>query len=469
MPQPSGRGSPEAATRTLRPAPPADSAEAARLTADFPPARQAHWALAVFALSMLVNLLDRGIINLLVEPIKRTLQLTDMQVSLLMGFAFVVFYILLGFPIASLADSKSRRIIVGIGLFCWSGMTALCGVAQGFWSFFICRVGVGVGEACTGPATLSMLTDFFPPAKVTRAIAFMSIGAVAGIGLAQVVGAGVLQALQGVPDFHVGLIGTIHNWQLVFFAVGLPGFVIAALMFSVTEPPRRGRIRSAPSPSGVAWPSVVKFVLANRKCYAPMFCAFGISTIVQSGVAAWSIVFYQRTYGWSPVHTGYVLGLVGVLTSPAGFMLGAWFAERRVARGFDDANMRVAAWASTLAIPWFALGPLMPSPGLAVALAAVSNFFVSLAGAPISASLQIITPNEMRGRVTALYLFIANVLGTGVGPTAVAILTDLVFHDEAKLRYSLVLAALLTWAPAACYWYVRGHYREAVMRARQWH
>ena len=103
------------------------------------------------------QLLDRGIINLLIEPIKRDLHLTDVQVSVLMGFAFVIFYIVLGFPIASLADLKSRRLIVSFGLFCWSGMTALCGVAQNFWSFFLFRVGVGVGEACTGPATLSML------------------------------------------------------------------------------------------------------------------------------------------------------------------------------------------------------------------------------------------------------------------------------------------------------------------------
>ena len=435
---------------------------------DYPPTGQAYWALFIFALSLLINSLDRGIINLLIEPIKRDLHLTDVQVSLLMGFAFVVFYILLGFPIASLADSKSRRLIVSFGLFCWSGMTALCGVAQNFWSFFFCRVGVGVGEACTGPATLSMLADYFPPAKLTRAIAFMSFGGIAGVGLAQMIGAAVVQSVQGVPDLHVPIVGTIHNWQMVFFVVGLPGLIVAALMLTVVEPRRRGRFRLAASMAKVPWSTVLQFVAKNWKCYIPMFCAMGLSTIVHTGTLAWSIVFYQRTYDWSPYQTGYVLGLVALITSPVGMLLGAWFAERYAARGFDDANMRVVAWAATFAIPWSILGPLMPSPWLAASMAAIGGIIFSIGAAPMSASLQVITPNEMRGRVTALYLFIANVLGTGLGPTVIATLTDVVFHDESKLRYSLVLAALFGWVPAACYWYARRHYREAVIRAKGW-
>ena len=435
--------------------------------ADYPSGGQAYWGLFIFALSLLINELDRGIINLLIEPIKRDLHLTDVQVSLLMGFAFVVFYILLGFPIASLTDSRSRRGIVSFGLFCWSGMTALCGVAQNFWSFFFCRVGVGVGEACTGPATLSMLADFFPPAKLTRAIAFMSFGGIAGVGLARVIGAGVVQSLEGVPDFHAPIIGTVHNWQMVFFVVGLPGLIVAALMLTVVEPPRRGRLRAAFSMAKTPWSMVLQFVATNWKCYLPMFGAMGLSTIVHAGTNAWSIVFFQRTYDWSPVQTGYTLGTVALITSPIGMMLGAWFVERLAARGYDDANMRVVAWATTLAIPWAIIGPLMPSPWMAVAMAGMGGLLVGIAGAPMSASLQLITPNEMRGRVSALYLFIANVLGTGLGPTAIAALTDVVFHDEAKLRYSLVLAALILWVPAACYWYTRRHYREAVIRARE--
>ena len=439
--------------------------------ADYPPARQAYWALFLFALSLVVNFLDRGIINLLVEPIKRDLHLSDMQVSVLMGFAFIVFYIILGFPIASLVDSRSRRGIIGFGLLCWSGMTALCGVAQNFWAFFVCRVGVGVGEACTGPATFSMLADYFPPARLTRAIAIMSFGAIAGVGLAQMIGAGVIQSLSGVADLHVPLIGVIHNWQMVFFAVGLPGLIVAALMFTVKEPPRRGRMaqREGGASDTISWGAVLKFVGSNWKCYAPIFFAVGINTVVYAGSAAWSIVFYQRSYGWSPVQAGYLVGLMVLVTAPIGLALGTWLAEWYARRGFDDANMRVAAWASLFALPWGIIGPLMPSPWLALLMAAIAGIIFSTAGSPLSAALQVITPNEMRGRVSALYLFIVNVLGTGIGPTFIAMLTDILFHNEAKLRYSLALAAALA-APIvpACYWFVRSHYRAAFIRAKSW-
>ncbi|MFZ1990335.1 MAG: MFS transporter, partial [Alphaproteobacteria bacterium] len=436
----------------------AEAREDAR--ADYPPLGQAYWALFLFAMSLVVNFLDRGIINLLVQPIKHDLHLSDMQVSVLMGFAFIVFYIILGFPIASLVDSKSRRFIVGFGLFCWSGMTALCGVAQNFWSFFFCRVGVGVGEACTGPATFSMLSDFFPPARLTRAIAIMSFGSIAGVGLAQMIGAGVIQSLSGVPDLHVPVLGTIHNWQMVFFVVGLPGLVVAALMFTIVEPPRRGRLTKSETARSISWLDVLKFVGRNRKCYLPIFLAVGVSTIVFSGSAAWSIEFYRRSYGWSAVQTGYLLGVMILITAPTGLMIGTWLSERYARRGFDDANMRVAAWVSIFALPWGIIGPLMPTPWLALGCAAINGTIFSIGGAPLSAALQVVTPNEMRGRISSLYLFIINVLGTGLGPTFIAMLTQIVFRDEGKLNLSLaVSAAIAAPVPVICYWFVRRHYR----------
>jgi MFS family permease len=296
----------------------------------------------------------------------------------------------------------------------------------------------------------------------------MSFGAIAGVGLAQMIGAGVIQSLANVPDQHLPLIGVVHNWQMVFFVVGLPGLIVAALMFTVKEPPRRGRMTGA-AKNEVSWAAVLKFVVTNWRCYAPIFFAVALNTLVYSGTGAWHVVFFQRTYQWTAVQAGYLLGIMVLITAPIGLWLGTWLAERYAKRGFDDANMRVAAWASLFAIPWGIIGPLMPTPWLALGFAGLAGIIFSVAGAPMSAALQVITPNEMRGRVSALYLFIINVLGTGVGPTFIAALTDVVFNDEAKLRYSLALAAaIVAPVPAACYFFVMRHYRQAFIRARAW-
>ncbi len=458
-------GQPASATATRA----SDEAQA-QAAAGYPPLGQAYWALFVVSLSMVVNFLDRGVINLLVEPIKRDLHLTDIEVSWLMGFAFVAFYVIAGIPIARLVDSRSRRAILGIGLACWSFMTALCGFAQNFWSFFMCRVGVGVGEAASGPATYSMMSDLFPPERLTRAIAFLTFAGIAGAGLAQIIGAVIIQSLSHVPNFHVPMIGIVRNWQLVFFIVGAPGFVVAALMATVIEPRRRGRMtETKDATKAVPFQTVLKFVFENWKVYAPLFIALSFSGLALSGIAAWSVVFYQRTFSWTVLQAGSALGLMNMVVGPIGIAAGAWLAEHYMKRGFDDANIRVIRWSSVFAFPLMAAGPLMPTPWLALGCAAISGVIGSMGGAPLTAALQVVTPNEMRGQVTALYLFVNNIIGSGLGPTLIAVITQYVFHNDAALRYSLALSTGTIMPLAAlCYWFGLKYYRAAVIRAKSW-
>src|ERR1700691_4416322 len=157
-------------------------------SAPWPRPRQAGYAVAIFALALMINFLDRGILNLLVEPIKRDLHLSYLEISLIIGFAFACFYVIFRLPIARLSDSRSRRAIVGTGIAIFSVMTTLCGIAQNFWQLFLCRVGVGVGEACNGPATFSMLADLFPPTKLPRAIGVLNFGFVFGLGTSLLIG-----------------------------------------------------------------------------------------------------------------------------------------------------------------------------------------------------------------------------------------------------------------------------------------
>jgi MFS family permease len=438
----------------------------------WPSPAQAWYAVFVFALSLLVNFLDRGILTLLVQPIKRDLHLSDVQMSLVMGFAFVCFYVILGLPIARLVDSRSRRAIIGIGITIWSFMTAFCGLARSFGQLFVARVGVGVGEACTGPATYSMLADLFPKEKLPRAIAVLNFGFYAGTGLALIIGGTVSQIFLGMRPVTLPVVGTLYGWQLTFFVVGIPGLIVAALMRTVREPKRRGHFAANEAEGPVkAIPirSVLVFLRENAATFVPLFTGMGIQTVLLFGIMSWAPAFYIRTYHWTPAKFGLVQGTLALTSMPLGAVIGGFLAERLAKRGYDDANMRVVLLASLLSMPGFILSPLMPTATLAVAVSAYALFFQSWVAGPINAALQTITPNQMRGQITALFLFVFNVIGFGLGPTAVALFTDYVFHSENLVGRSLSMASA-TLAPlgALMIWLSVKPYGRSVANARAW-
>ncbi|MGZ6022194.1 MAG: spinster family MFS transporter [Rhizomicrobium sp.] len=439
----------------------------------WPHPRQAWYAIFVFALALMINFLDRGIITLLVPAIKADLRLTDFQLSMVMGFAFVIFYLFVGLPIARYADVGPRRTIVGIGIALWSAATALCGLAANFWQLFLFRVGTGVGEACNGPATFSMISDLFPREKLPRAIAVLNFGFMAGTGFALIIGGAVIHILASMPPIEAPILGIVKSWQMAFILVGLPGLLVAALMFTVKEPIRRGRlIAGAPAgsrPASVPIRDVVKFVADNRDTYGPMFLGLAFNTVLAFGASAWGPAFYGRTYGWSMTRVGLVAGCVILIVWPFGAMFGSWLAERWQRQGHDDANMRVVICAILLLLPGQVLLPLMPRPEYAVAISALNGFIAAWVLGPQNAAIQTVTPNEMRGQITALFLFIFNVVGFGLGPMIVALFTDYVFGSEADLRYSLSLvAAVLGPLAALSIWSGLKAYGRSVARAKSW-
>jgi MFS family permease len=432
----------------------------------WPTPRKAWYAVSVFAVALLFLFLDRGVITLLVEPIKADLDLSDFQISLLLGFALVVFNALIAVPASRFVDIWPRNIIITVGIAFWSTMTALCGFAQNFFQLFLFRMGIGVGEIVHGPATYSMMADYFPREKLPRAIAVLQLGFVGGLGISLLLGAFVIQMLLGIDGVTVpGTNIVIRNWQLVFIIVGLPGLLVAALMTTVAEPPRRGRTVVLKKPMPLR--NVIRYLIQNWKLYAPQFFGLAISAIESSGVRAWQPVFFQRTYDWSAQKTGMVLGTAFIIAAPFGLWAATKLTEH-FAKTRDDANMRTVALAYTLS-PVFAIaGPLMPNPWLAVFCAAAA-IMVGVGGAvPQNAALQSVTPNEMRGQVTALYLFVFSVIGGGIGPTFIAVFTDFVMGDEQLLRYALAVSAAIMMPVAAwIMWSGVRHYGAAIGHVKE--
>lgn len=394
--------------------------------------------MGVLALVRLSAQLDLGILSLLVQPIKRDLALSDGQVGLLLGFAFATFYLIVGIPMAALVDRYSRRGILATGIAVWSLMTALGGVAQNFAQLFAFRVGVGAGESVNGPATFSMISDLFPRERLPRAIAVLNLGSYAGLGLSLVLGAVVIHALSLMTMPVLPLIGQPRPWQMVFVIIGLPGLLLAVWMMLLPEPVRRGK----PIGRGesVSYLGVFKFMRANWLIFLPMFGAVMLSGMESGGTQMWRPAFYERTYGWLPQQSGLAVGISQLIAAPLGLFVGIWFVER-TARRRDDANMRVCAMAWAIAAPGMIASPLMPTAELAVAVGAIATFFSTMAAPTQNAAMQSVTPNALRGKLTALYLLAYTLAGQGIGPSFIAAITEHIVGGEDGLRYALAGSA----------------------------
>lgn len=439
---------------------------------EWPPPLTAWYGVAIFTLVTAMALIDRQVLSMLVGPIKATLHISDTRMSILLGFAFVMFYAFMGLPIARLSDSKSRRAIIGFGVALWSIMTALCGLASSYWHLFLARMGVGAGESCYSPAVFSVVGDSFPPEKLAKANAVISTGFYLGSGAALIVGGTVIDAAIRMPNFHLPIIGEIHPWQTTFLIVGLPGLLVACLLRTVHEPKRRGLLRtgeqvSPAKPKSLPMSVILKWLRDDWKTYFSIYGGTAVAALAGVGASAWLPTFFIRTYGWSAAQVGWYMGLVYLTVAPIGLLVGGFLAEWYLKHGQHDANMRVALISSVAAAPFAIIYPLMPSPMIAMALYAVNTFLVSLRPGTMNAALVVVTPNQMRAQASALYFFLYNLIGLGLGPFLVATLTDYVFGKESELNYSLALYFTIL-GPLGCLviWYGLKAYRASVVRAQ---
>ena len=435
----------------------------------WPPMRQAYGAAVILAVVQMCAMLNNGVMTLMVEPVKRDLNLTDLEMSYLLGFSVVLFYAFVGIPAARLADSHNRKWLMTLSIAIWSAATAACGLALTFWQFFAARFGIGAGESISGPLSYSLLADYFPPEKLPRGIAIYNAGLQGGNALSLLLGAFLIHILTGLPTIDVPVLGVLRDWQLVFILTGAVGIPVALLVMTMAEPKRRG-LMSQPvgtRPRGATLRQVLAYLWANRRIYGPMFTGLCLTSIHMMGVGAWMAAFYTRTYGWEPATIGLYSGLISLgLAGPA--LYGAvWFNEYLRRRGHADTNLRVMAIGLTLAAPIMIAAPLMPSPWLALALFGIGPALMLVAAPSLNTALQIITPNEMRGQMTAVYLFIVLAVSQAVGPTLFALLTTYVYGAEDQLRYAIATsAAILFPATALAYWSGIGAYRARILAMR---
>ncbi len=400
------------------------------------PSASRGWLVAgLLALASIVSQFDRTVVNLTVEPIKAAFSLNDTRFGLLQGVAFGIFYVVACVPIGRLADRYQRRRIIGWGLGLFSLFAMGSGLARSYIQLFLTRIGVGVGEASLTPAGLSMLSDLFPPERLGRPVGGFLMSAPVGQGLAFMIGGSLLQWLTTSDVLSSGPFAAVAPWQAAFIIVGFPGLLLVPLFFKMREPTRRGVGGAA----GLPVAEVVGIVRERAAALVPMFAAFALVSLVSYAIFIWTPALFQRTYHWNPAQIGVSFGLVVMIFGTAGAYFGGWMSDRLGRRGYLDAPLRVAAFGFVGCGVFGALAPLMPSAEGCLALLIPAVFLSNTPYACAGSSIQLIVPNRARAQVTALYITLTTLVGLGIGPLVVGLMTDHVFRNPADIRYSLAV------------------------------
>jgi MFS family permease len=409
-----------------------------------------------------INFLDRQVINILAEPIKNDLGLADWQLGLMSGLAFAVFYTFLGIPIARLAERKNRAVIIGTATAVWSGFTALCATAGNFAQLIVYRIGVGVGEAgCTPPAH-SLIVDYTPREKRASALAFYSMGTPIG---------GLLGLVMG------GLIADMHGWRTAFLVAGVPGVIFALLaFFTLKEPRRLMREHAEKVAANSATFSQTMAYLATRRTFWFIAFAAAIKAFIGYGHAPFTASFFLRNHaeeiaqladGFGLKSVGFLglaLGLISGTAGAIGSWVGGWIADK-YGRKDLRAYMVAPAIASIVTIPVYITAVSIDSAAIALFVLAINAFLGTLWYGPVYGTGQSVVPPHMRATAAAILLFIINLIGLGLGPLAVGILSDwfnkgLGMGPGEGVRWALIVSASFGLVAFTCFWLARRTIRE---------
>jgi MFS family permease len=391
-----------------------------------------RYALGLLLVVYVFNFIDRQILSILAEAIRVDLGLSDTQLGFLGGFAFAVFYTFAGIPIARFADRSVRRSIIAAGLFIWSGMTAVTGFANNFAQLALARVGVGLGEAACSPPAHSLISDYFPPERRGTAFSIYALGIPIGSAI------GILAG---------GWIKEFFDWRTAFFAVGLPGVALAFVVRVTLREPPRGRFDAAPSAESARQSGSVLYVLRflwRRKSFRHMSLAAALHAFYGYGAAFFLPVFMIRVHQFGEGELATYLAAVVLLGSGAGTFLGGWLGDR-LAPGDRRWYMWLPGIATLLGIPFAACVYLWPDGYTAMMFAIPASLLGAMYLGPTFAMAQGLARADMRALVSALLLFVINLIGLGLGPWAVGLLSDLLKPDYGveSVRYALLWVVVI--------------------------
>jgi MFS family permease len=439
-------------------------------SADTPEARsreRAYPATRLLIVLMAMNVvayLDRSILSLAAPDVRADLGLTHVQLSILLGFGFVLFFVILGIPFGWLVDRVSRRWVIHCGILAWSIAASAAGLARDFWTLLVARFGVGAGEATLHPAAYSLITDSVPPRRLAFAMTLYGGSSGLGAAVSVAVGGQLLAWATAHGSFDLPLLGQLQPWQLVLLLSGIPGLILAYSIFLVPEPIRRDTLSAQTEDAA---PGLAAFVHSHWKFYVFSIVGFSILQITAYSFASWQPTYMVERFGWDIADVGLAIsiGMIGAFVGSFGC---GWAVDWLAARGVADAPLRWATGAALFCGAFIGSAFLVDDALLCVALIVVGQLPIALIGI-VSTALQQVTPNEFRGRISAIFLLLSNLIGFGAGPFLPAAMTDYVFQNEETLGLSVAITCFVT-APCAALLLRLGcaPMRHGMREAAQW-
>ena len=440
---------------------PMDAAGAPDRKAPYPKSGYAFYVVAIFFLAAILSYTDRLILNLMVDPIRHDLRITDTQVSLLQGAAFAVLYACIGLPLGRIADRYNRRNVILFGILVWSAATAACGYASSFGALFAARIGVGLGEAALAPAAMSMIADYFPPDRRGFAIGIFLTGMAMGGGTAVMAGGALLQAFATGHLVLPSMMGHLAPWREVMVAASAPGCLLAVLLLTVREPARHETLAAATGTAAGGFGATLRFFSRHRWTFILLFTAFALGNLVGYAGDSWLPSVLIRRFAMAPGKVGLSLGIVSLICGGGGTVLGGFLSDRMERRAAtSDAGLRFCLIASLCCLPLLAFS-VMPAVAPLLALYGAYNFVQSMAGTAGLTATQNAVPSEMRGFAVSMQAFMYTLIGLGLGPTAVAFATDHLYHDPRSVGLSILTVSVpVSMISAALLWRALGPYRR---------
>lgn len=414
----------------------------------YPKPVYAWYVVVVLMCFYVLSFMDRQIIAVLIDPIKDDLSLSDVQVSLLGGVSFALFYSTTGVFIGRLADSMNRPWLIAMGVFVWSLTTAICGVASKFWHLLILRMGVGLGESALLPSTLSLLTDYFPVKRLATPTSVFLLGAPIGIGVSFAAGGYIFGVAQDITNASgwsdVAFIGGTAAWKLVLLFLGVLGMIMTLALVTVREPRNLKQAVSGDTEASAvnaADAAEIKDVKKYARKYwlaiGSLYFCMALVSLAAYSQGFWDITSLARTYDKSPSEVSFMYGMVQLFGGLCGMVLGGVVADRLSKKGVKGASVIMVAIGCAIATPASFIYPLMGSVNGALAFMVIAIFGSNMAFACAASALQRMFPASMIGLAAGVYYLISNSIGIVIGPTLVAAITDYAFQDPEMIRYSL--------------------------------